>query len=190
MLPKIQRGFLNIQNRFAMLLRLPYNNEPGRLVVRFHQFRRTKERQRDRCGFNERLCRSRVALAAAALLFVLVSAQGAGFLVHVLQLSAVDTDECFLDLICDGEKPGADADNRPILLRDSASAGSKNHHDCSTCILCQQFLSSLKIYRASSPVFFTRLSIGREHVFPFLDAYPSREIAPHNIRAPPLTDLI
>jgi hypothetical protein len=131
-----------------------------------------------------------VALATVALLFVLVSAQGAGFLVHVLQLSALDTDGCFLDLVCDGEKPGDNADNRPIILRDSASASSNNHHDCSTCILCQQFLSSLKIHPASCPMFFTRLSIVREYVFPFLDTYPSREIASCNVRAPPLTDLI
>jgi len=124
-------------------------------------------------------------LAAVALLFMLVSAQGSGFLVHTLQLSAVDADGCFLGLISDGGKPGDNADDRPIVLQDGASAGSKNPHDCSACIICRQFLGSLKIYRASDPGFLARLSIGRGSVSLFFDAYPSREIAPCNVRAPP-----
>jgi|GEM_PF-4127177 len=104
-------------------------------MVRFRQLRRTKERQRGRCGFNRRLGRGRAALATVALLLVLVSVQGAGFFVHALQLSAVDTHRCFLGLICDGGKPGDNADDRPTVLRDSAATDPKHPHDCSTCLI-------------------------------------------------------
>lgn len=158
--------------------------------MHFHQPSRRIERQQGRCGFKISLYRRRAALATVALLLVLVSAQGGGFLVHALQLSEVDNDGCFPGLIYGGGKPGDNPDNRPIALRDSAAADSKNPHDCSTCPICQQFLRSLKVYRASPPVLFPNLSIGREHIFPFLDTYPAQEIAPGNVRAPPLTDLI
>jgi len=125
-----------------------------------------------------------------ALLLVLVSGQGAGFLVHMLQLSGGDSDGCFPGLACGGGKSGDSADKWPIVLRNNPAAESKNHHDVSTCIICRQFLRSLKIHRASGPMLFTQLPIAREDISLFLDSYPSREIAPRNGRAPPLKSLI
>ena len=156
----------------------------------FEQINRRHERRQSRRGLSRILHRSRPALASVALAFVLVSAQGAGFLVHALQLSAIDTDECLLDPAVGGGKPGENPDHAPTILRNSAAADSKNPHDCSTCPICRQFLKSPKICWASCPVLFTCLAIGHGCVFPFLDAYPSREIASCNVRAPPLTELI
>lgn len=158
--------------------------------MRFHQPGRESGRRQGRPGFNRMLCRCRAALAAVALFLVLVSSQGAGFLVHALQLPAVDTDGCFLGLISSGGKPADNPDKGLTVLRGSPAPDSRKAHDCSTCVICRQFLSSSKIYGASCPVLFAHSSIGREHSFPLIDRYPSREIAPRNGRAPPLTDLI
>ncbi len=156
----------------------------------FEQINRRHERRQSRRGLSRMLRKGRAALGTWALVLVLVSAQGTGFLVHALQLSAVDTDGCLLGPLDGGGKPGDTPDGAPTVLRNSAAADPKNPHDCSTCLICQQFLRSPKICWTFCPMVLTFLSIGRDYVIPFLDRYRSRETAPCNVRAPPLTELI
>lgn len=161
----------------------------GSIRVRFQRSRRPHGRQRIRPGFNKVLHGCRTVLANLALFLVLVSAQGAGFLAHSLQVSAVDADGCFFGSDCGGGRPGEGGASQFAVLEDSAAPEARPPHDCSTCVICQQFLSSQKIHWATAPPLFAVPSMGREYVIIFLDTYPSRDIAPGNVRAPPLSGL-